>query len=83
MHNYFPVKVLVDFDMEMKKYSDVAEYGEKPNISEIMKSVFSRYSLNRNQLKRVLSYFKERYPYDFYYTPRSEVIDDIKSRGSK
>lgn len=83
MHNYFPVKALVDFDIEMKKYSDVAEYGNKPNISEIMNSVFSKYDLNSEQLKRMLKYFKERYPYDFYHTPRSEVIEDFKSRGSK
>lgn len=83
MHNYFPVKALVDFDIKMKKYSDVAEYGNKPNISEIMNSVLSKYNLSSDQLKRMLGYFKERYPYDFYYTPRSEVIDDIKSRGSK
>lgn len=83
IHNYFPVKASVDLDIAMKKYSDVAEYGAKPNISEIMNNVFSKYHLSSEQLKRMLKYFKERYPYDFYYTPRREVIDDIKLRRGK
>ena len=81
MHNYFPVKALTDFDIEMKKYSAGAEYGNKPDVRGIIDSVFSKYDLNNDQLKRVAAYFKERYPFDFYYTPRQEVIDEIKSRS--
>lgn len=83
IHNYFPVKALVDLDIAMKKYSDVAEYGDKPDVIKVMNSVFSKYNLSSEQLKRMLKYFKERYPYDFYYTPRREVLDDIKSRRGK
>ena len=81
MHNYFPIKALTDFDIEMKKYSAGAEYGNKPDVRGIIDSVFSKYDLNNDQLKRVAAYFKERYPFDFYYTPRQEVIDEIKSRS--
>jgi len=83
IHNYIPVRALVDFDITMKKYSDVAEYGDKPDLTAIMNSVFSKYDLSSEQFKKIVKYFKERYPYDFYYTPRREVIDDIKSRISK
>lgn len=83
VHNYVPVKALIDFDIAMKKYSDVAEYGEKTDITELIDSVFYKYNLNDKQLKEIGKYFKERYPYDFYFTPRRDVINDIKSRRSK
>lgn len=83
MNNYIPMKALTEFDIAMKKYSDSAEYDEMPNIKEIMTNIFSRYKFNNVQIKRIIKYFKERYPYDFYYTPRNEVIEDIKSRKSK
>lgn len=83
VNNYFPVKALTEFDVAMKKYSDVAEYGNKSDIGNIIDSVFSNYDLNDKQLKEISKYFKERYPYDFYYTPRRDVINDIKSRRNK
>lgn len=83
IHNYIPVKALTEFDILMKEYSDVAQYDNESNINELMNSVFSKYEFNDNQLKKMIKYFKERYPYDFYYTPRKDVIDNINSRKSK
>ena len=81
IHNYIPVKAMVEFDLIMKNYSNKAEYGDRSDITEMMNGVFSKYSLSSDKLKEMIKYFKERYPYDFYYTPRTDVINDIKSRN--
>ena len=83
IHNYIPMCALTEFDIVMKKYSDVAQYGDRADITRIIDDVFSKYDLSDDQLKRIGNYFKERYPYDFYYTPRCDVIEDINSRKSK
>ena len=83
IHNYSPIKALTEFDIAMKKYSDAAEYGSKTDIKTVTDGIFSKYKFDNSQIKRIVKYFKERYPYDFYYTPRVEVIEDINSRKSK
>ena len=81
INNYIPIKALTEFDIAMKRYSDVAEYGNKPDIKVVIDGIFSKYKFDNSQIKKIVKYFKERYPYDFYYTPRSDVIDNIKSRN--
>ena len=83
IHNYVPVKALIEFDVSMKSYSDSAEYGDRSDVTNVIDSVFSKYDLSDEQLKRIGKYFKERYSYDFYFTPRKEVIEGINSRKNK
>lgn len=89
--NYEQVKAKVEMDTILKKYN--AELFKKGNnaknddnkITDEIANLIEKYKqkLTSKQLKNIVNYYKEKYPYDYYYTPRKTIIEVAKSNAKK
>ena len=76
--NFAFVRVIVEIDSLLKQYSSDSHYGVSGiNINEVINEVLGSVSLKPGFLDRILKYYKERYPYDFYYTNKDEITNLI------
>lgn len=81
LDNYERNKCLIDFDNATKKISNICQYDE-PNMKNdeeymlrMLKELISKYRgiMDKKMLKIIRNYYKEKYPYDYFYTPKRKV----------
>ena len=58
-HEIAKDKALTEFDIAMKRYSDVAEYGNKPDIKVVIDGFFLNINLIIVRLRRLLSILRK------------------------
>lgn len=86
--NYEQVRLFVELDRRLKRYSadafksnsDLRYDGEK--INEVITELLEKHKeiITPKFLKKVLKYYKEKYPHDYYYTPRKTVIETLRTK---
>ena len=59
-------------------------YSSKEQNTEITSKIIelienNKEELTKKQLKEIMKYYKEKYAYDYYYTPRKTVIETLKT----
>lgn len=88
--NYTKNKLFIEFDQEMKKYSNEGQFknheikDDEQLITKIIAKLMNKYKniLDSNTIKELITYYKERYPHDYFYTPKKAAINalnDIKN----
>lgn len=91
VENFERNRCLIDFDKVTKKISNTCQYDE-PNmknderymlehINELM--LKHKKVMNKDMLKTIKDYYKEKYPYDYFYTPKKEVENIIDENISR
>lgn len=86
--NYEKVKILVKIDKLLKQYNEELfknGYSSKEQNTEITSKIIelienNKEKLTKKQLKEIIKYYKEKYAYDYYYTPRKTVIETLKTK---
>lgn len=91
--NYERNRCLIDFDKTTKAISNTCQYDEpdKKNTKKYMWEninnliVKHRNVIDKEMLKTIIEYYQEKYPYDYFYTPKEKVekILDRKIRKLK
>jgi len=89
--NFEQNRCLIDFDKATKKISDTCQYDE-PNMKnnerymlEAIETIIAKHNrvIDKEMLKIIKDYYKEKYPHDYFYTPKKDVekiIDENISR---
>ena len=89
--NFERNRCLIDFDKSTKKISNTCQYDE-PNMKddekymlECISRLMSKHKrvIDEKMLKTIKDYYKEKYPYDYFYTPKKDVekiLDENISR---
>ena len=89
--NYFKNKMFIEFDQVLKGYSNEGQFGnhdirrDKALVSKLVTDLVGKYykHIEQNDMKELLSFFKERYPHDYYYTDKKTIVDTIKKEGKE
>lgn len=84
VENYGFVRILTEIDLLLKEYSSDSHYGVSSiNVNDVIGQVLSSKKLSFNELKRIEKYYKEKYPYDYFYTKKDEISDLIREGSVK
>lgn len=80
--NFEKNKLFIEFDKILKEYNDTENISEDIIINSIDELIFVKYKnlINSEILKSLLKYYIQRYSYDFFYTPREQIINFIKNK---
>lgn len=85
-NSYFKNKMFIEFDQLLRKYSKIGEFqnhdirNDKIVIDAIVTNLFNKYHqyITKKDLKELVSFFKEKYPHDYYYTNKKATLDALK-----
>lgn len=88
-NNYFKNKMFAEFDQALRKYSQMGEFenhdirNDKVVIDTLITNLFDKYYnyITKKDLKELVNFFKEKYPHDYYYTNKKEMLDVLKEEG--
>lgn len=86
-NNYMINKLFIEFDKRMKMYSDIGQFDDhsitdnNKVVEYIITNLITKYKeiLDENKIKELIEYYKERYPHDYFYTPKETTIETLKN----
>lgn len=89
--NFERNRCLIDFDKTTKEISNICQYEEPDkkntkkymwnNINELM--LKHKKVMDKDMLKTIKDYYKEKYPYDYFYTPKEKVEKILNKKIKK